>query len=350
MKNLFNLSLLIPVLALTVAVIAAPLPRYKLLKKHVIGGTGGWDYISVDAIRHRLYVSHGTQVVVLDEVSGDSVGNIANTNGVHGIAIVSPLGKGYTSNGRSNTSSVFNLVDNKVIAEIKTGENPDAIFYDEYSKKLFVFNGRSKDATVIDPATEKVLATIPLGGKPEAGVSDGKGRVFVNIEDRNEVVVIDAAKLKVEKRFKLGGGEEPAGLAMDRSTSRLFVGCSNKLMVVLDAHTGKVIAKLPIGDGSDGVAFDPALKLAFSSNGEGSLTVVRELSADKFAVVQTVKTEARGRTLALDPRTHHIFIPTADFKEVSSTVDKPTTRPQAVPGSFRVLEIGQEELRTGNKN
>jgi YVTN family beta-propeller protein len=338
--KLFNLSFLIPALAVAITVFGTPRPTYRLLKKHVIGGTGGWDYISVDGIRQRLYVSHGTRVVVLDEVTGDSIGNISHTNGVHGIAIVSPLGKGYTSNGRSNSCTVFNLADNKVIAEIKTGENPDAIFYDEYSRKVFVFNGRSNNATVIDPATDQVLATIPLGGKPEAGVSDGKGKVFVNIEDRNEVLKIDAATYKVENRFKLDGGEEPAGLAIDRRTGRLFVGCANKLMVVIDT-TGKMIAKLPIGEGSDGVAFDPEFKLAFSSNGEGSLTVVSELSADKFAVVQTLQTEARGRTLTLDPRTHHIFIPTADFKVVAPTTANPKPRPEAVSGSFRVLEIGQ---------
>ena len=341
MMKRFNVLFVVLAFGLALTVFAAPGPKYKLLKKHVIGGTGGWDYISVDETTHRLYVSHGTRVVVLDEGTGDSIGNIPHTNGVHGVAIVSPLGKGYTSNGRSNTSTVFKLADHKVIAEIKTGENPDAIFYDEFSKKVFVFNGSSNDATVIDPATDRVLTTIPLGGKPEAGVSDGKGKVFVNIEDRNEVVKINAATYKVENRFKLHGGEEPAGLAIDRRTGRLFVGCANKLMVVLDTHTGRMIAKLPIGDGSDGVAFDPEFKLAFSSNGEGSLTVVSELSANGFTVIQTLRTEARGRTLCLDPRTHHIFISTADFKEVKASLANPKSRPQAVPGSFRVLEIGQ---------
>lgn len=339
--KLLKSSFLFLGLALTLTVFAGPQPRYKLLKKHVIGGTGGWDYISINALQQRLYVSHSTGVVVLNEATGDSVGYIPNTNGVHGIAIVSALGRGYTSNGRSNTSTVFNLADNKVIATIKTGENPDAIFYDEYSKKVYVFNGRSNSATVIDPATDRVLATIPLGGKPEAGVSDGKGKVFVNIEDRNEVVKINAQTYKVEQRLKLGGGKEPAGLAIDRKTGRLFAGCANKLMVVLDTHTGKVIAKLPIGEGSDGVAFDPEFKLVFSSNGAGSLTIVSELSVNKFQVIQTLKTEPRGRTLTLDPRTHHIFIPTADFKAVSPTVANPKPRPVPVPGSFRVLEIGQ---------
>jgi YVTN family beta-propeller protein len=305
---------------------------YHILKTHHIGGANSWDYITVDPEQHRIYVSNGTRVAILDELSGDSVGVIPNTNGVHGIAFVSALGKGYTSNGRSNSSTVFDLKTNKIITEVKTGENPDAIFYDDYSKKVFVFNGRSKNATVIDPATDKVIATIDLGGKPETGVSDGKGMVLVNIEDTSEIAEINATSFKVEKRWKLDEGEEPTGLAIDRNTKRLFVGCSNKLMLVLDAVSGKTLAKLPIGNGCDGVAFDPTLKLAFASNGQdGTLSVIQEVNAGKFEVVQTVKTEVRARTLTVDPKNHHVFLPSANSNGA-----------QAVAGSFHVLEVGEK--------
>ncbi|HCN83436.1 MAG TPA: hypothetical protein DIT07_07400 [Sphingobacteriaceae bacterium] len=264
--------------------------------------------------------------MILDELSGDSIGVIANTQGVHGIAVIGSLGKGYTSNGRANTVTVFDLKTNKTLTEIKTGQNPDAIFYDDYSKKVFTCNGRSSDATVIDPATDQVIATIPLGGKPETAVSDGNGNIFVNIETTNEVIQLNANSLKVEKRWKLDGGEEPTGLSIDRSTKRLFVGCGNKLMLVLDAVSGKTLAKLPIGDGCDGVTFDQTLKRAFASNGEGTITVVQETGSNKFDVIQTVKTENRGRTITMDQKTHHIFLPSLG---------------SATAGTFHVLEVGE---------
>lgn len=324
MKLVIRLGLLILSFSLLFAVKAQQKPSFHLLRSIRVGGASSWDYITVDPDNHRIYVSNGTRVVVLNEQSGDSVSAIP-ANGVHGIALVNSISKGYISNGRSNSCSVFDLKTNKLTGEIKTGDNPDAIFYDEFSKKIFTCNGRSKDATVIDPFTDKVIATIPLGGKPETAVSNGKGLIFVNIEDTNEVVQIAVSTLKVEKRWKLDQGEEPTGLVLDRTTNRLFVGCGNKLMLVLDAANGKTLAKLPIGDGCDGIAFDPSRKLIFASNGgDGTMTVVHESSASKFEIIQTVKTETRARTITADPMNHHVFLPSGQ-----------------APGTFHILEIGE---------
>ncbi|MDB5022091.1 MAG: hypothetical protein JWQ28_3218 [Pedobacter sp.] len=313
---------------------------FHILKKHKIGGTGGWDYITVDSQNKRMYVSHATQVHILS-IDGDSIGVIEKTNGVHGIALAKPFGKGYTSNGRDNSCTVFNLKTDKPVGTIAVGSNPDAIFFDQFSKKVFVFNGRSNDATVIDPATDKVLATISIGGKPETGVSDGRGKVYVNSETTNEVVVINAKTFKVEKRFKIIGGDEPSGLAIDPVTNRLFIGCGgNQTFVVMDANTGKNLAKFPIGN-CDGVVFDPALKLAYSSNGEGTLSVIREVNAGKFEFVENIQTERSARTIALDPATHHVFLPAAQTQEVAPTADNANPRAKIVPGSFHVIEIGK---------
>jgi YVTN family beta-propeller protein len=313
---------------------------FHILKKHNIASSGGWDYITVDSQNKKMYVSHGTQVNILS-ITGDSIGVIEKTNGVHGIALATPFGKGYTSNGRDNSCTVFNLKTDKPEGTIPVGTNPDAIFYDNFSKKIFVFNGRSNDATVIDPATDKVLATIPIGGKPETGVSDEKGKIFVNSETTNEVVVINAKTLKVENRYKIDGGEEPSGLAIDPLTNRLFVGCGgNQTFVVMDATNGKNLAKFPIGN-CDGVAFDPALKLAYSSNGEGTLSVIREVNAGKFEFVENIPTEKSARTIALDLNTHHVFLPAAQTEAVAPTAENAHPRPKIVPGSFHVIEIGK---------
>lgn len=313
---------------------------FHIINKHKIGGSGGWDYITVDSHNKKMYVSHGSQVNILS-LAGDSVGIIEKTNGVHGIALVKAYGKGYTSNGRDNNCTVFNLNTHKPVGTIAVGTNPDAIFYDDFSKKVFVFNGRSNDATVIDPATDKVVATIPIGGKPETGVSNGKGKVYVNSETTNEVVVINAKTLKVENRFKIIGGEEPSGLAIDPLTNRLFIGCGgNQTFVVMDAANGKNLAKFPIGD-CDGVAFDPALKLAYSSNGEGSLSVIREINAGKFEFVENIATEKSARTIGIDLSSHHIFLPAAQTEAVAATAENAHPRPKIVPGSFHVIEVGQ---------
>ncbi|WP_428329982.1 YncE family protein [Mucilaginibacter sp.] len=328
-------------LALPVSLSAQTKTGFKVLTTFPIKSSGGWDYITVDGASKRIYASHGMQVNILDVATGDSVGIIPDTKGVHGIALAPGLNKGYTSNGRANNVTVFDLKTNQVIKQVAAGTNPDAIFYDEFSKKVYAFNGRSKDATVIDAVTDQVVANIPLGGKPETGVSDGKGKVYVNIEDTNEEVEIDAATFKVLNRWKLEGGEEPSGLAIDTKTKRLFIGCGgNKTMIVLNATNGKIVGKFPIGD-CDGVAFDPELKQAYSSNNEGTISVIRELSADKFEFVENIKSEKGARTIGIDTLTHKLYLPTAQLKPVEPTAENAHPRPQQIPGTFHVVVVGK---------
>jgi YVTN family beta-propeller protein len=306
---------------------------YKVDKTFHIASSGGWDYIAVGPGNNRVYVSHGTQVNILDETTGDSVGLIPNTTGVHGIAFAPALNKGYTSNGRLNTVTVFDLKTNNVISQIETGQNPDAIMYDEFSKKIITCNGRSKDLSVIDPATDKVVATIPVGGKPETAVSDNAGNIFVNIEDKNEISKINITTTKVEASWSIAPGEGPTGLAIDTKTKRLFAGCDKQLIVV-DATNGKVIDKLPIADGCDGVAFDNNLKYIFASCGSGKLSIVQEVNADKFTVIDNVETKRSARTIALDEKTHEVFLPAADTQ-----LGAAGERPHMVPGTFQVLVV-----------
>jgi YVTN family beta-propeller protein len=321
---------------------AKPAAGYHLLKRIAVGGEGGWDYLTVDSAARRLYVSHATRVVVIDLDKGAVVGEIPNTNGVHGIAIAPELGRGFTSNGRDNNVTIFDLKTLSVLAQVKTGTNPDAIIYDPASRRVFAFNGRSNDATAIDAASGNVAATIALGGKPEFAVADGKGAVYVNIEDKSEVLAIDSNKLAVKAHWPLAPGEEPSGLAMDRQTRRLFVVCANKKMIVMNADNGHIVTDLPIGQGVDATAFDPETKLAFSSNGEGTLTVVHEDSPDKYTVVENATTQRGARTMALDPKTHTVYLATAQFgPPPAATPDRPRPRPTIVPGSFVVLVFGK---------
>ena len=321
--------------------VSAQTTGFHVLNDFPIHSTGGWDYITVDGSTKRVYASHGMQVNILDATTGDSVSYIPNTTGVHGIALCHDYNKGYTSNGRANNITVFDLTTYKVLKQVDAGTNPDAIFYDDFSKKVYAFNGRSQNATVIDAATDQVVATIPLGGKPETGVSDGKGKVFVNIEDTGEEVEIDAATYKVINRWKLTGGEEPSGLAIDRQTGRLFIGCGgNHVMMVLDDSNGNILGTFPIGR-CDGMAFDPGLKLAYSSNGEGTITVVREVNAGKFELVENITTEPGARTIGIDTLTHKLYLPTAQLKPVAATADNPNPRPQQVPGTFHIVVVGK---------
>jgi len=265
-----------------------------------------------------------------------------NTNGVHGIAVADKLGRGFTSNGRDNSVTIFDLKTLKTLDTVKVGKNPDAIIYDAATKRVFAFNGGSSDATVIDAASGKIAGTIALGGKPEFAASDEKGMVFVNIEDKSEVAAIDSRGLTVKARWSIAPGEEPSGMAIDRKTHRLFVVCSNEKMIVLNSDNGKVVADLAIGEGTDAAAFDPKTKLAFSSNGAGSLTVIREDSADKFSVVENIQTERGARTMALDTKTDRIYLPTAQFgKTPAPTVERPRPRPAIVPNSFVILVFGK---------
>lgn len=310
---------------------------YSVLKTFHIASSGGWDYITVDPNSNRLYVSHGTQVNILDKETGDSIGVIPNTTGVHGIALVTPLGKGFTSNGKLNTVTVFDLKTAQVLSQINTGQNPDAIFYDDFSKKVITCNGRSQDLSIIDPVTGQVVATVPVGGKPETAVSDGAGKIYVNIEDKSEIISVDASSFKVLTRWSIAPGTSPSGLAIDRVTRRLFAGCDDKLLIVLDADNGTVVAKVPIGDGCDGVGFDASTQRVYSSNGEGTLTVIQEKSASEFTVLANVPTKKGARTNSVDGSTHRIYLPTADFGAPVAG----QRRPPMVPGTFQVLVVGQ---------
>jgi len=319
----------------------AAAPAYAVVEHFAVGGEGGWDYVLVDPAAQRLYVPRSTHVMVLDAGTGKPAGEIPETPGVHGVALAPDLGRGFTSNGRSATVTVFELASLKRLADIKvTGENPDAILYERLTKRVFAFNGRSGNATVIDAAAGTVAATIPVGGKPEFAVSDGSARVYVNVEDTAEVVVIDAKKLEVAGRWPLTGCKDPTGLALDGRSGRLFVGCGNKVALVLNTAGGKVLATVPTGEGTDGVAFDPAADLAFVSSGDGTLTVIRETSPGIFAAVQNVATRRGARTVALDEKTHRLFLPTAAFgPPPPATPDRPHPRPAAVPGSFEILVV-----------
>jgi YVTN family beta-propeller protein len=337
-----SLFLLEGVLAKNTRRDAAAPAGYRLIQKITLGGEGGWDYLTLDPQSHRLYISRSTHVIVMDADSGKVVGDIPNTSGVHGIALVPELNKGFTSNGRDNTVTVFDLKTLTVSKRIPVGKNPDAIIYDSVSQLVFTGNGISLDATAIDPKSETVKGTIPLAGRPEFAVSDEKGHVFVNLEDKSMIAEIDSRKLTVEARWPLAPGEEPTGLAIDRQHRRLFAGCANKLMAVVNIDNGRVITTLPIGSGVDATAFDPATQLAFSSNGEGTLTVIHEDSPDKFTVLETVATQKGARTMTLDPKTHKIFLVSADFgPPPAPTPERPRPRPSILPGTFVVLVMGK---------
>ncbi len=315
---------------------------FRVARTIAVGGDGGWDYLAVDAAAHRLYVSHATLVNVVDTRTGALVGTIPDTQGVHGIAVAPELGRGFVSNGRANTVTVFDLKALAVLATVKvTGENPDAICYDAPSRRVFTFNGRTANATAIDAATNQVVGTMVLPGKPEFAVSDGKGRMFVNIEDKSLIVAFDPRKLTIAGQWPIAPVEEPSGLALDREHRRLFAVGENNLMAVLDADSGKLVATAAIGNGPDGVAFDPGLGLAFSANGrDGTVTVVREESPAKFTVAATVPTRLGARTIALDEATHALYLPTAAFGPAPPpTAERPHPRPAIVPGSFVVLVV-----------
>jgi len=305
------------------AVAAPPSDSYSVIKKIPIPGEGSWDYLTVDEGARRLYVSHGTQVEVLDVDSGSIVGSIPKTPGVHGIAIAADLGRGFVSNGKASTVTIFDLKTLKPIADVATGQKPDAIIFDPATARVFAFNGGGNSATAIDAATGKVVGTVDLGGGPEFAAADGNGFVYDNLEDESLVLKIDSRKLAVEQRWPTAPCASPSSMAMDRTNRRLFVGCRSKVMAVMNADTGKVITTVPIGDHVDATAFDPATKLIFNSNGEGTITVIRQDSPDKYSVVETVKTLPRAKTMALDPKTHRLFLSTREA------------------GQFEVLVVGK---------
>lgn len=338
----FYLTVLFLLFLLATSFALAADSSYHLVNTYKLGGEGGWDYLNLDSSSRRLYISRATHVIVMDADSGKVVGDIPDTPGVHGIALAPELGRGFISNGREGTVSIFEIQSLKLISKLKAGENPDAILYDPASKRVFAFNGRSHDATAIDAASGTVAGTIKLEGKPEFAASQGDGMIYVNIEDKSQIDAIDTRKLTVTASWPLAPCEEPSGLAIDRKRHRLFVGCDNKMMAVVDSKSGKVIATPAIGDGVDANAFDPGTDLAFASCGEGVLTVVHEDSPDKFTVVGNVPTKQGARTMALDEKTHNVYTVTADFgPPPAATADNPHPRRTILPDSFVVLVLGK---------
>ena len=334
-----RIFLLLPAILATI-VIAAAAADYKVVKTWKLGGDGGWDYLTADSAGHRLFIARATRVMVVDTESGKLVGEIPDTAGVHGIALDYEIGRGFTSNGREDTVSVFDLKSLAVEKKIKVGSGPDAILYDPFSKRVFTFNGKGSDrsATAIDAVKGEVVGKVELGGKPEFAATAEKGTVFVNIEDTSEIVAFDPQKLTVKSRWKLEGCEEPTGLAIDRKNRRLFAGCGgNKKMMIVDADSGKVLASPAIGEGCDATAFDPELGLAFASAGDGTITVIKEeAGATKFSVAQTVSTQKAARTMTVDTKTHQLFTVTANV-----TTTNTGTRPERKiePDSFVVLVV-----------
>jgi DNA-binding beta-propeller fold protein YncE len=315
---------------------------YHLIKKVKLGGEGGWDYLSVDAASRRLFISRGTHVMVVDADQGTVVGDIPDTQGVHGIALVSEMNKGFTSNGRNATVTIFDMKTLKTLGEVKTDKDPDAIIYDPASKRVFTFNGDASSSTAIDAATGKVVGTVALGGGPEFAAADGKGHVFVNLEDKSELVKFDATSLKVEKSWPLAPCESPSGLAIDAEHEILVVGCHNKMMAFLDGNSGHVIGTVPIGQGVDANRFDADTGLAFASCGDGTVAVAHEDSPDKFTLVDTINTQRGARTMELDRSNHNLYLVSADFGATpAATAEHPHPRPAIVPDTFVLLIYGK---------
>lgn len=334
-----------------IAALAAPLislgaaaSDFRVLDQYKIDGEGGWDYLTYDAPSNRLFIARSQHVQVVDPKTGALVGDIADTPGVHGTALAIDLDKGFTSNGRDNSVTVFTASTLKTIKKVSTpaGENPDFIAYDSSTRRVVAFNGRSRNASIIDAVNEQLLTTVALTGKPEAAVADGRGMMFVEIEDKNELQSIDLKTGAVVATWALAGCDEPAGLGIDKTTRRLFVGCHNKTMLVVDADGGKVVTRLEIGEGVDAVTFDEQRKLAFSSQADGTLSVIQETSADSFKLVQTVSTARGARTMALNPVDHRIYLVTAEFEELPPAAGQTRPRRAMKPGSFRLLVVGEK--------
>jgi YVTN family beta-propeller protein len=315
---------------------------YHLVRTYKLGGEGGWDYLTLDSSSRRLFISRATHVAVIDVDTGASLGDIPDTPGVHGIALAPELGRGFISNGREGTVTILDMQSLKPITKIKAGENPDAILYDPSSKRVFAFNGHTHDVTVIDAKSLAVLRTIKLEGTPEFAVSDAHGQIFVNIEDKSQIDAIDPQKLVVTAHWPLAPCEQPSGLAIDRKNYRLFAGCDNQLMAVVDAHNGRVISTPAIGKGVDANAFDPDTDLAFASCGEGVLSVVKEKTPDEFAAIENVPTQPGARTMALDEKTHNVVLVTAKFgPPPPPSSDNPHPRRTILPDTFVVLIYGK---------
>jgi len=320
----------VPLCVLALAIAAPPPPRFELMNKFILGGEGGWDYITYDGMGKRLFAAHNDQILVVNAESGKQIGAMP-AHGAHGIALVPEFNRGFFTNGKAGTVTAFDASTLNIVSEIKAGENPDAILYDEFSKRVIVMNGRSKELMAIDPGEMKVIATVPLGGKLEYAATD-QGHVYVNVEDTAEIAVVDSTSWNPVQRWKLRGCEEPTGLAIDRTKGHLFSVCSNGRMLVVDAKSGNVIATLHTGAGTDGAAFDPGLKLVFASNGQGTLTVVQRAKDGNYEVAETVSTQHGARTLALDSISHRIYLPTAEVGDITHRIK---------PGTFSILVFAQ---------
>src|SRR6266849_9508662 len=346
-QNLHRFTVCAVVLLLGgLAIARVPEGGYHLLKKYDLGAAPGgkeyWDYITFDAATHRLYISHNTEVKIVDADSGSVVGSIPDLKRVHGIALVSDLGRGFISDGGADEAVVFDLKTLKVTGHIKTGGNPDCILYEPASKHIFTMNGKSSDATVIDPATETVAATIPMGGRSEYAVADGKGMIYDNIEDKDEVVVLDSRANTVKARWPIAPSGGATAMDMDVQHRRLFIGGRNKVLAIMDADIGKVLQTFPIGDGVDTNLYESETALLFTATREGTLHIFHEDTPDKFSLVETVKTEFGARNMALDPKTHRLFIDTADFAPAAApTKEQPKPQPTPVSGTFRLLVYGR---------
>ena len=335
MKHTLSLPRICPWL-LAGAVACAHGASYGVNAKWPLPGEGGWDYPSIDSERHLLYLSRATHVSVVDTKTGAAVAEIGDTPGVHGIALAGDLGRGFISVGKADRVKVFDLATRAVIADIDVGMKPDAILYDPFSHQVFAFNGQCASASVIDAATNAVVETVDLGGAPEFARTDGKGRIYVNLEDRNQLAELDAASRKVIARWPLPGCDRPTGLALDAANRRSFSVCSNAVMSILNTASGASVAVVPIGHGVDGAEFDPGSRDVFSANGEGTLTIVHETDPDHYAVAQTLPTARGARTIALDRKTHRLYLPTAQF---GATQAAPGERPPILPGTFFVLVV-----------
>lgn len=337
-----RIALILVVIGLSVALNAQ---SYKLTNRISIPGDTGWDYLFADSANRQLYVSHGGDVEIVDLDSQKPIGKITGMNRIHGITVADDLNRGFISDGGDNVVVIFDLKSHAVLGKVKAGTNPDGILFDPASKRVFAFNGRSENMTAIDAASGDVAGTIDLGGKPEFPVSDGKGKIYANIEDKGEIVQINPTTLKVENRWSLAPCEGPSGLAIDAASRRLFSVCDNQKMMVMDADSGKIVATVPIGNGPDATRFDAEKKLVFSPNGrDGTLTVIKQDSPDKYSVLETIPTEKSARTMALDTQTHNLFFSSAQFGPAPApTADNPRPRPKIVPGSFHVLVVSPNE-------
>jgi DNA-binding beta-propeller fold protein YncE len=310
---------------------------YAVAEHWALGGEGGWDYPSVDSQAHRLYLSRATHVLIVDTATGRRIADIADTPGVHGIAVAVDLGRGYISEGKANAVKVFELATGKVLADIGVGAKPDAIVYDAKTHRVLAFNGHDDSASVIDARSNAVVKTLALGGAPEAAGSDGAGHVFVNLEDKNQLAAIDAETPAVTAHWTLPGCEGPTGFALDAAHHRAFSSCANAVMAILDTTSGRSLVTLPIGKGTDGAEFDPSLQNAYSANGEGTITIVHESDPEHFSVLETLPTARGARTIALDPATHRLYLPTAEFGTLPAGSKE--KRPPILPDTFEVLVI-----------